>query len=386
MKKKIAKMDLLLLFLIILYSVLGCIMIFSASSVLTVLKQGVASNYYFIRQCAILVISVIAAIIVTRFPLKSYKIISYLLMILIGASLVGLLLAGKITNGTKGWYELGFFNFQPAEFAKSIIIIYLAYSYEDIVKKKETRAFIYFIPLFFAEVIALLVLKQPDLGSAIIIGVLALLIFFAVPMPKKTRLRANLIIFIVAVIGVLGCVAFKDKIFTSYQLSRFSFLAPCSEEKRNERLGYQVCNGYIAIKNGGLFGLGFGNSTQKYLYLPEAHTDFIFPIIVEELGLVTGILIILGYIIILLQILKIAKNAPDVSMSLISYGTCCYLALHTLVNLLGVLGLMPLTGVPLPFFSYGGSFAINAIVMIGITEKIAVESQNKKLRDKIIKL
>lgn len=386
MKKKIAKMDLLLLFLIILYSVLGCIMIFSASSVLTVLKQGVASNYYFIRQCAILVISVIAAIIVTRFPLKSYKIISYLLMILIGASLVGLLLAGKITNGTKGWYELGFFNFQPAEFAKSIIIIYLAYSYEDIVKKKETRAFIYFIPLLFAEVIAILVLKQPDLGSAIIIGVLALLIFFAVPMPKKTRLRANLIIFIVAAIGVLGCVAFKDKIFTSYQLSRFSFLAPCSEEKRNERLGYQVCNGYIAIKNGGLFGLGFGNSTQKYLYLPEAHTDFIFPIIVEELGLVTGILIILGYIIILLQILKIAKNAPDVSMSLIAYGTCCYLALHTLVNLLGVLGLMPLTGVPLPFFSYGGSFAINAIVMIGITEKIAVESQNKKLRDKIIKL
>ena len=147
MKRKIAKMDLLLLFLIILYSVLGCIMIFSASSVLTVLKQGVASNYYFIRQCAILVISVIAAIIVTRFPLKSYKIISYFLMILIGASLVGLLLAGKITNGTKGWYELGFFNFQPAEFAKSIIIIYLANSYEDIVKKKETRAFIYFIPL-----------------------------------------------------------------------------------------------------------------------------------------------------------------------------------------------------------------------------------------------
>lgn len=386
MKKKLAKMDLLLLFLIILYSVLGCIMIFSASSVLTVLKQGVPSNYYFIRQCAILIISAIAAFMVTRFPLKSYKYISYLLMILIGASLVGLLLAGKITNGTKGWYELGFFNFQPAEFAKSIIIIYLACSYEEIVKKKETRAFIYFIPLFFAEIIAFLVLKQPDLGSAIIIGVLALLLFLAVPMPKKTRLRANLVILGVAIIGILGCIAFKDKIFTDYQLSRFSFLAPCSDAKRNERLGYQVCNGYIAIKNGGLFGLGFGNSTQKYLYLPEAHTDFIFPIIVEELGLVTGVLVILGYVLILLQILKIAKKAPSISSSLIAYGTCCYLALHILVNMLGVLGLMPLTGVPLPFFSYGGSFALNAIVMIGITEKIAVESQNKKLRDKIISL
>ena len=386
MKKKLAKMDLLLLFFTILYSVLGCIMIFSASSVLTVLKQGVASNYYFVRQCAILGISALAAIIVTRFPLKYYKLLSYLLMVLIGASLVGLLLAGKITNGTRGWYDLGFFNFQPAEFAKSIIIIYLACSYEEIVKRKETRAFIYFIPLFFAEVIALLVLKQPDLGSAIIIGIIALLIFLAVPMPQKTRLRSNLILLAVAVVGVLGCVIFKDKIFTGYQLSRFSFFAPCSEEKRNERLGYQVCNGYIAIKNGGLFGLGFGNSTQKYLYLPEAHTDFIFPIIVEELGLVTGILVILGYIVILLRILKIAKKAPSVSMSLIAYGTCCYLALHILVNLLGVLGLMPLTGVPLPFFSYGGSFAINAIVMIGITEKVAVERENKKFRDKIASL
>ena len=186
--------------------------------------------------------------------------------------------------------------------------------------------------------------------------------------------------------GISLCMAFKDKIFTEYQLSRFSFLAPCSSEKRNERLGYQVCNGYIAIKNGGLFGLGFGNSTQKYLYLPEAHTDFIFPIIVEELGLVTGILIILGYIIMLREILKIAKNALTVSNSLIAYGTACYLGLHILVNLLGVLGLMPLTGVPLPFFSYGGSFAINAIMMIGITEKIAIETKNSKFRAKIINL
>ena len=95
---------------------------------------------------------------------------------------------------------------------------------------------------------------------------------------------------------------------------------------------------------------------------------------------------ILGYVLILLRILKIAKKAPSISTSLIAYGTCSYLALHILINLLGVLGLMPLTGVPLPFFSYGGSFAINAIVMIGITEKIAALSQSKKLRDKIINL
>lgn len=386
MKKLLSKMNLSLLGLTILYSILGMIMIYSASSVLTVLKQGVASNYYFLRQGAILVISTLVTIIVTRVPLNSYKYLSYPLIIGIGASLVGLFLAGKITNGTKGWYDLGFFNLQPAEFAKSIIIIYLATSYEKLVKKRETRTFVYFIPLCVAMLIALLVLKQPDLGSAIIIGVLSLMIFLSVPMPKKNRRQASLWLLVVGLIGASLCVAFKDKIFTDYQLSRFSFLAPCSSEKRNERLGYQVCNGYIAIKNGGLFGLGFGNSTQKYLYLPEAHTDFIFPIIVEELGLVTGVAIILGYVIMLKEILKIAKNALTVSNSLIAYGTACYLGLHILVNLLGVLGLMPLTGVPLPFFSYGGSFAINAIVMIGITEKIAVATKNSKLRAKIINL
>lgn len=386
MKKLLSKMNLSLLGLTILYSILGCIMIYSASSVLTVLKQGVASNYYFLRQVAILIISIFVTIIVTRFPLGSYKYFSYPLVIGIGASLVGLLLAGKITNGTKGWYDLGFFNLQPAEFAKSIIIIYLATSYEKLVKKKESRTIIYFLPLCVAMIIALLVLKQPDLGSAIIIGALSLMIFLSVPMPKKNHHQACLGLLIVGIVGISLCMAFKDKIFTEYQLSRFSFLAPCSSEKRNERLGYQVCNGYIAIKNGGLFGLGFGNSTQKYLYLPEAHTDFIFPIIVEELGLVTGILIILGYIIMLREILKIAKNALTVSNSLIAYGTACYLGLHILVNLLGVLGLMPLTGVPLPFFSYGGSFAINAIMMIGITEKIAIETKNNKFRAKIINL
>ncbi|MDD5835988.1 MAG: FtsW/RodA/SpoVE family cell cycle protein [bacterium] len=386
MKKKIAKMNGWLLFLTILYSVLGCIMIYSASSVLTVLKQGLPSNYYFIRQVIILVVSFIGSLIVTKIPIKSYRKISLLLMAALGASLIGLLAAGQITHGTKGWYDLGFFSLQPAEFAKSIIIIYLACSYEKIIKRKETNFIVYLLPFFLTLVICLLILKQPDLGSAIIVGGIAFLMFLAVPMTKKIRVKCNKVILGIGIIGVIGCIAFKDKIFTDYQISRFSFTAPCTSEKRTQRQGYQVCNGYIAIKNGGLFGLGFGNSIQKNLYLPEAHTDFIFPIIVEELGMITGILIICGYVVMIYQIIKIAAGAPSITMSLICYGTASYLTLHILTNLMGVLGLMPLTGVPLPFFSYGGSFALNAIVMISIVQKIAIESKNTKLRQRIANL
>jgi len=383
MKTKLSKMNLWLLVITVVYSVLGCIMIYSASSILTVLQQGVPSNYYFIRQVFILIISLIASIIVTRFSTKSYKFFAPLLLIGILASLVGLFIAGKITNGTKGWYDLGFFNFQPSEFAKPIIILYLASTYDALIKKKEQRWFFYLLPLIICMVITYLVYKQPDLGSAIIIAALSILIFLAVPIPKKPRKICYRIFFGCAMVGIMSFILFKDNILANYQKQRFDFSAPCSAEKRTEKEGYQVCNGFIAIKNGGLLGVGFGNSTQKYLYLPEAHTDFIFPIIVEELGLIVGILIIIGYIFMLLQIIRIANKSLTISNYLICYGTCMYLALHILINLLGVLGLMPLTGVPLPFFSYGGSFAINAIVMIAVVEKISIDTKDNILREKI---
>ena len=147
--------------------------------------------------------------------------------------------------------------------------------------------------------------------------------------------------------------------------------------------GYQVCNGFIAIHNGGLFGAGLGNSTQKYLYLPEAHTDFIFPIIVEELGLLAGIAIILGYFYILYRILKLAKRADYMRSQIICYGTFIYILLHLLVNFLGILALVPLTGVPLPFLSYGGSFNFNVIVMMFVLQRISIETYDND-QDRVI--
>lgn len=381
MKKILAKMDLWLLTITVLYLILGSIMIYSASSILTFLKQDVPSNYYFVRQLLILGVSFLLSLIFLKIPTSKYRYFSSLAMFGILASLIGLYISGKIANGTKGWYDLGFFNMQPAEFAKTISIIYLAVVYNKLLANKEKNYFKYIAPLVLCGIAAGLVLLQPDLGTALIITGLAFGVFFAIPLPKSIKNQCLKFLGICVVGGAFGLVLFSDKVFNEYQVKRLQFQNPCS--RYTESTGYQVCNGFIAIKNGGLFGLGFGNSTQKYLYLPEAHTDFIFPIIIEELGLITGIFIIIGYAFILYRILLIAKKATNVRNSILAYGTFIYLLLHILINLMGVLALIPLTGVPLPFFSYGGSFTLNEVIMLSICQRVSIETQNTRIKEKI---
>ena len=165
------------------------------------------------------------------------------------------------------------------------------------------------------------------------------------------------------------------------QKGRLTYKNPCT--RYTEDTGYQVCNGFIAINNGGLFGKGLGNSSQKYLYLPEAHTDFIFPIMVEELGLVFSIFFILGYMFILYRIFRIAKQSVNLRNSIICYGVGIYMFLHIIVNFLGILAVIPLTGVPVPFLSYGGSFTVNLILCMFIVERVAVENKVTKTREEI---
>ena len=168
---------------------------------------------------------------------------------------------------------------------------------------------------------------------------------------------------------------FGLNILTKTQLDRFNFLEPCT--RYQESTGFQVCNGYIAINNGKLISISPGNSMQKFLYLPEAYTDFIFPIIVEEFGLIPGILIILIYILIIYRIIYQARRSNNIGNALICYGIATYIFLHVVINLVGVLGLLPLTGVPLPFLSYGGSFALTLAISLAIVQRISIENYNE---------
>lgn len=386
MKKLLSKIDIPLFLMMVLYSILGLVMILSASSVSAVLRYKVSSYYFFIRQIIFIVFSFIVGIyIVLNIKTSKYKLFVPLLVVGILGALIGLFFHGMITNHAQSWYDLGFFNLQPAEFSKSILILYMAVFYGQSVKKKNNNLYYNLIPLAVAGVIFVLVAMQPDLGGALIIGGIAFLTFLTVPFDKKNQLKLFKVLCIGIVLLGIGLVYSGASILNSRQLSRLQFKNPCARYK--EETGYQVCNGFIAIHNGGLFGVGLGNSTQKYLYLPEAHTDFIFPILVEELGAIIGILVLLGYLYILYRILKIAKGAKgNVRNMILCYGTFSLILLHLLVNLMGVLALIPLTGVPIPFLTYGGSFTINLILMLFVVQRVAYENRLAKLQREMASL
>ncbi len=379
MKKIFGKMDVPLLILMLVYSVFGLIMIFSASSVSTVLRYNVPQYHFFIRQAIFLLASFfIGFLIVVRFPTSKYKYFTPFAILGITVALIGLFVYGRITNNARSWYDIGPFALQPSEFAKSIIIIFLAVSYSRLEKRKVTKIIFYFVPVAISLFVAVLIALQPDFGTFAIICGIIFFIFISVPYVQKELLKV-IKIGAIAIIILVGAVLYSGTdLLNSRQLQRFNFKNPCS--RYTEDTGYQVCNGFIAIHNGGLFGVGLGNSSQKYLYLPESHTDFIFPIIVEEWGAIVGAFVIIGYMIMLYRILRIAKQAENLRLSILAYGVFLYLLMHIMINLLGILALIPLTGVPLPLLSYGGSFTMNVVLMLFVVQRVSIE--NKTIKNK----
>ena len=382
MRKLFSKMDIPLFIMVVLYISLGLVMIYSASNITAVVRYGYAPYHFFIRQALFVVIAfLIGMTIVIRFPTRNYAALAWPLVFLLIGSLAFLFVKGKIAGGAISWYDLKFFKIQPSEFAKSILVVFMAIYYNKLHYKNVKNIYAYFVPLAFALIIIGLVFMQPDLGSAAIIAGIVFLTFISIPIVQNNIMKFIKIIAVGCIIAGLAILYSGNSFLSSIQKGRLNFRNPCS--RYTETTGYQVCNGFIAINNGGLFGVGLGNSTQKYLYLPEAHTDFIFPIIVEELGLATGILIVLGYAYILARILRIAKQSENLRCSILAYGTFWYFTLHILVNLLGVLALIPLTGVPLPFLSYGGSFTVNAIIMFFVVERVNIENKTNKTKREI---
>ena len=378
MKSLFRKMDKTILVFMIIYSILGLVMILSASSVSAVLRYAVSPSYFFVRQLIFIVASFFVGIFfVLKIPTFRYRVLSLLYL----AGVLGLLFLvfgyGFIAGGAQSWLDLGFFNLQPTEFAKTALILFMACFYEHSIKSK--KPFMYnLIPIIIALIIFFLVAMQPDFGGAIIIAGIVFFTFLVVPFAKDSKVAFVKYLGIATIVGIAVLLYSGSDLFNSTQLARLKFQAPC--ERYMESTGYQVCNGFIAFHNGGLFGVGLGNSSQKYLYLPEAHTDFIFPILVEELGLIVGIIVIFGYAFLLYRILCIAKGCDSMRNALICYGTFIYLLLHLLVNFMGVLALIPLTGVPLPFLSYGGSFNMNVILILFVVERISIENKQSEER------
>lgn len=366
----------LLIISIVLFSI-GLVTIYSASNVTAYMLNEADPSRYFLKELFFLVVGLFVCLVVIMIPTRKYSKFSWFVTFGIAGVIVVLSLLGQVINGMSGWINYNGFGIQPSEFAKIAIIPLIATYYDHNIRYADDFKRM-MVPMIVAALVAGTIVFQGDLGTAIIFVGLCLLMFFFSPVSKRIKSK----VFVIGIFCALGLailvLACGDKLIPADKLERFNFNDPCS---RYITTGNQLCNGYIAINGGGLTGKGLGNSTQKYLYLPEAHTDFVFAIYVEETGVVGALLLFTLYFTLLVRIIVIGKRSYNFSSRLICYGVCFYIFMHIMVNLTGVLGILPMTGVPLPFMSYGGSICWCTLLALAMVQRVSYENNIKKLKN-----
>jgi cell division protein FtsW len=362
-KKMLKSYDFSLLITIVLLSLFSLVMIYSASMVSTVQWYGYPSDFYFKKQKFILTGAIFVflffAIIPYRWWAKRIMLIANVIVSLLMLTLVFFM--GDVRGGAQSWIDVGPLSIQPSEFIKVAVIIYLSAVYAK--KQSYINEFNRGIapPLLFLIIAIFLIVRQPDYGTAGIIGLIAASIIISSGMNIKNITK----LIILGAIGILLLLFITNSSFlTEEQLSRFTSRSNPFADAANE--GFHLVNSYIAIGSGGINGVGLGKSVQKLGYLPESHTDFIIAVIAEELGLwgVGFVILSLGYIV--LKGLRLGMMCQDPFGSLLAIGVSSMIGIQTFINLGGVSGIIPLTGVPLPFISYGGSSFWQLSIATGI--------------------
>ena len=355
------KIDYKLFFSVIILALFGSIMIYSSSNIWALYKFNDAFKY-FKNQFIFLIIGSIIMYLLSKLNYNFYKNKSNLILLGCFILLVLVLIPGigVVRNGSRSWFGVGGFGIQPSEAAKIGLVIfvskYLSNNYSlmfDI--KKGVLPIMVVIIVFFV-----LIMLEPDFGTAMVITMsLVAMIFIS---------KVKLSFFVkIGVVGLLGIVALI--IVAPYRMARIvSFLNPWSDPLGS---GFQIIQSLYAIGPGGLFGMGLGNSIQKHFYLPEPQTDFIFSIISEELGFL-GVLIVGSiFLFIFYRCIKISLNTKDLFGKYLSFGLSFSIIFQTILNLCVVIGLVPVTGVTLPFISYGGSSLLVSMASIGIILNIS---------------
>ena len=357
--KDVGPMDLPFLILVIVLMGIGILMLFSASYA-TAYYENKPSTYYFVRQGVFALAGLVAMFVISYIDYRKLRKLSPLLMGVAIVLLIVVLLVGKGNYGEKRWIDLGFFQFQPSEVAKLAVIFF--FSSMISVNSERMHTFKYgFLP--YAIILAIiggLMFLEPHLsGMILIFGVGGALMFIG-----GTHWG-----WFVGIIGSLGVGAAVAISFLDYARQRVAtWLDPFLDPKGD---GYQIIQSLYAIGSGGLLGLGFGNSRQKYLYLPEAHNDFIFAIVCEELGFIGAIIILILFACLILRGYWIALHARDKFGSLLAAGISTMVALQTVLNIGVVTGVLPVTGAALPFFSYGGTALMILLAEMGVVLSVS---------------
>lgn len=346
--------------------IFGLVMIFSASSIEATSEQGDAA-YYVKRQGAAALIGLGLSFLVAY---VDYHTLcgdrgTLLIWCLATALLAAVMVAGSSANGATRWIPLGPIRVQPSEFAKVSLLLAAAacasgYSQEG---SAGIGRFILRTAVFIG-VPMVLILLEPDKGTTGIVAVMVFVVFMVGGVNMNRLIKIGICVGAIVLVFVLS---------DSYSRARvFSFLDPWADAYDS---GYQVTQGFIGFGSGGIFGVGLGMSREKYFYLPEAHTDFIFAIIGEELGLVGTLLVVFCFALIAYEGLKIARNAPDLTGRLVATGAVTLLETQFFLNVLGVLGWFPLSGKPLPFLTYGGSSLMTSMMLVGAIVNVSIRSR-----------
>lgn len=388
--KSFFQVDIIILMLFIVLSIFGVVMVYSASSYFSLATLG-NSEYFLYRQLAFLVLGFILAIVIANFG-RSFFFKERLLQIFYGMLILLLIFVLTQTGikGARSWINLRFFNLQPSEFSKVILIWASAFYYS---KYKDTQDWklLYRVPIGMMVLVNLLVLIQPDFGTVMIITLMMWLLALTTGYSKRALgISGGLFVlgylFTFLPISIIQYVPF----IKSYQVGRFlSFHNPWDD---TSGVGYQSIQGFLALARGGLSGTGLATSIQKTGFLPEAHTDFILAIVGEELGFFMVWLVLIVLFFLIIYIIWKALSCRSSFARYICLGVGIFLLVQSSVNIGALLGLAPITGVPLPFLSYGGSSLIVSSIAIGMVlfalkyDKEYLEEVKNKIRMNEFKL
>jgi len=349
----------------------GLIMIFSASSVTGYAEHG-DTAYYLKRQLIWLMLSIPPAIVAYRMDYRALKQWTPWILLAGMLSLTAVLLphVGTVVGGARRWFAIGPFSVQPSEFAKLALVIYLAHA---LAEKKERVTSLHrgvFPIMVITGILALLVLRQPDMGTASLYIMVGLLMLF-VAGARLPHLMATL--------GCMAPLVAFEVMMSPYKRARImAFMDPWKDPQNT---GFHIIQSLLALGSGGIFGLGLGESRQKFFYLPEQYTDFIFAVIGEELGLIGSIVVLALFVWLAYRAIRIALAAADAFGFYLAVGCTATIVLQALVNIGVVTSSWPVTGVPLPFISFGGSslmvnlICVALILNVGCTRKARASLQ-----------
>ena len=356
--------DLGLLFPVLLLVGMGIVMVYSASSALA-LKEFGSDYYYLKRQGLFSLVGIVVLVGFSYIPFRLYRVFTYPVLMLGILMLAAVVFTGwgVTAGGSARWLQIGPLRFQPAELARMALVIYLAYSMS---KKNELLRDFYvgFLPhMIVLGMLLLLLMAQPDFGSVVIFATLTWIMLFV----GGCRLSH-----LVGVILLLAPMIWLFMTQAEYRVRRLmSFWDPW---EHSADAGYQIVHSFMAFGTGGITGAGIGKGYQKLFYLPEPHTDFIFSVIGEELGLI-GVMIVIGlYGIMLMRGIRIARHAQDPFGAFLAMGITVALGLQVCINMGVTLGLLPTKGLALPFLSYGGTSLLINMAAVGIMMNIGARN------------